>query len=200
MDFQPSEEQQLIRDTVAAFAAEQVRPAARDADESGNIPSSLVQQAWELGLVQSTIPESLGGLGASPSAITGSLICEALGWGDLSIALHILAPQLLTQPVIALGSQEQQLHVLSSYVGPQFTAGSAAVLEPRFGFDINDLATTATHSNDGVMLNGTKCFVPLAAEAQHSIVYAQTDNGLGAYIVPHDTPGLTISEPEKTWA
>ena len=61
--FQPTEEQQLIRDTVATFAREQIRPVAREADENGQIPSSLVQQAWELGLVQSTIPEAFGGVG-----------------------------------------------------------------------------------------------------------------------------------------
>lgn len=197
MNFQPTEEQELIRATVAAFAAEQIRPAAREADERGSIPSLLVQQAWELGLVQSTIPEAVGGAGESPSAVTGSLICEALGWGDLSIALHILAPQLVIQAVIALGTEEQHQHVLPAYVGLQFTPGTAALLEPRFGFDVKALATTAAHQNDRVILNGTKCFVPLAADAQHLIVYARADDGLGAYIVPRDTLGLRISEREK---
>ena len=197
MNFQPTEEQELIRETVAAFAAEQIRPVAREADESGDIPGQLIQQAWELGLVQSTIPEPLGGAGEPPSAVTGALICEALAWGDLSIALHILAPQLVTHPVIALGAQEQQQQVLPAYTGPQFTPGTAALLEPRFGFDVNDLATTAVSQNDTVTVSGTKCFVPLARDAQHLLVYARTDDGLGAYIVPPDTPGLSISEREK---
>ena len=98
--FQPTEEQQLIRDTVASFAREQIRPAARDADESGQIPSSLIQQAWELGLVQSPIPETFGGAGEAPSAVTGALVCEELAWGDLSIALHLLAPRFVIQPVL----------------------------------------------------------------------------------------------------
>ncbi len=92
LSFQPTEEQQLIRETVASFAREQIRPTARDADETGQIPSVLVQQAWELGLVQSSIPEAFGGAGESPSALTGALVCEELSWGDLSIALHILSP------------------------------------------------------------------------------------------------------------
>ena len=65
INFEPTEDQQMIRDTVAAFAPEQIRPAARDADESGAIPEALVQQAWELGLVQSAIPEEYGGMGAT---------------------------------------------------------------------------------------------------------------------------------------
>jgi len=197
VSFQPTEEQQLIRDTVASFAREQMRPAAREADETGHIPGALVRQAWELGLVQSTIPEAFGGAGESPSAVTGALVSEELGWGDLSIALYILAPKLVIQPVIALGSNEQKLQVLPCYTGRDFTAGTAAVMEPHFGFDINELTTTATHQNGDFVLNGSKCFVPLAAEAQHMLVYTRSDDGLSAFIVPRGTPGLTVAEREK---
>jgi len=197
INFQPTEEQQLIRDTVASFAREQVRLVAREADESGTIPETLIQQAWELGLVQSTIPEVFGGTGEKPSAITGALVCEELGWGDLSIALLLLAPWLITQPVTILGTEEQQRQVLPTYTGQEFTAGTAAVMEPRFGFAINALATIATGQNGGFVLNGAKCFVPLAADARHILVYARSDDGLSAFIVPQGTPGLTIVEREK---
>ena len=53
VSFEPSEEQQIVRDTVANFARDEIRPVAREADESGNIPPSLIQHAWELGIVQS---------------------------------------------------------------------------------------------------------------------------------------------------
>lgn len=195
--FQPTEEQQLIRDTVADFSREQIRPVAREADESGQIPSALVQQTWELGLVQSPIPETFGGAGEIPSAVTGALVCEELGWGDLSIALHILAPRLVIQPVLALGSDAQQQQVFSAYMGQHFTAGTAALIEPRFSFDVNELATTATQQGNDFILNGTKCFVPLAADAQHVLVYARSNDGLSAFVVPRGTPGLTTSEREK---
>src|SRR6266404_2300863 len=149
VDFQPTEEQQLIRDTVASFAREQIRPIAHDADESGQIPSQLIQQAWELGLAQSSIPETCGGVGETPSAITGALVCEELAWGDLAIALHILTPRLVIHPIVALGSEEQQQQILPTYAGATFTAGTAAVMEPRFGFDVNELATTVlAHNSD----------------------------------------------------
>ncbi len=197
MNFQPTEEQTLIRDTVATFAAEQIRPAAHEADESETIPNALIQQAWEIGLVQSTIPEAFGGIGEPPSALTGTLISEELGWGDLSIALHLLSPQLILQPLIALGSEQQKQQVLPAYTGAQFTAGTAALLEPRFGFDIQELATTATLQHERFTLNGTKCFVPLATAAAQLLVYARADDGLGAFLVPQDTPGLSIAEREK---
>ena len=197
LGFQPDDEQQLIRDTVAEFARERLRPLAHEADESGMIPTSVAQQAWEIGLVQSTIPEAYGGAGAGSSAVTGSLICEELAWGDLSLALHILSPQLVTYPVMALGTHEQKAQILSCYVGPHFTAGTAAVMEPRFGFDLNELATTAEQDNDEFVLNGTKCFVPLAAEAAYLLVYAKGDTGITAFLLPQDTPGLNIGEREK---
>jgi alkylation response protein AidB-like acyl-CoA dehydrogenase len=194
--FQPTEEQQLIRDTVSTFAREQIRPVAREADETGQIPSSLTQYAWELGLVQSTLPEAFGGSGESPSAITGALVCEELAWGDLSIALHVLAPRLVTQPLVSLGNDEQQ-QILRLYTGSDFTAGTAAVVEPRFGFDINELATTAITDKGDILLNGKKCLVPLAADAQHIVVYARQGEDLGAFLLPRGTPGLTVHEREK---
>jgi alkylation response protein AidB-like acyl-CoA dehydrogenase len=197
VSFQPSEEQQLIRDTVASFAREQIRPAARPSDESGQIPEDLVQQAWELGLVQSAIPEAFGGVGEAPSAVTSALVCEELGWADLSIALHLLAPRLVTYPVLALGTEAQQRAVLPAYAGAQFTAGTAALMEPDFRFDLHELGTTATRRNGDVVLNGTKCYVPLAADAQHLLVYARGADGLQAIVVPQGTPGLRVIEREK---
>lgn len=197
ISFQPTEEQQLIRETIADFAREQIRPIAREADESGVIPDRLIQQVWELGLIQGTIPESCGGGGESPSALTGVLICEELAWGDVSVACHVLAPRLVVQPVVALGTDEQKRQILPAYTGANFAAGTAALLEPRFGFAIHELATTATRQDGGFQLQGTKCLVPLAADARYVVVYAQAEDGLGAFLVPQGTPGLLIGEREK---
>ncbi len=197
VSFQPTEEQELIRDTVAAFAREQIRPAAHDADESGRIPETLVQHAWELGLVQSGIPEAFGGHGDTRSVVTGALLCEELAWGDLSVALHLLAPRLITYPVAELGTEAQQREVLSKYTGESFAAGTAAIMEPSVRFDVHELSTTATARNGHVVLEGTKCYVPLGAEAEHLLVYARSSDGLGAFIVPRDTAGLTVGEREK---
>jgi alkylation response protein AidB-like acyl-CoA dehydrogenase len=198
ISFEPSEEQQLVRDTVASFAQEQIRPAARAADEAGEIPESLVQQAWELGLVQNAIPEAYGGYGDQRLAITSALVCEELGWADLSIALHILAPRLAAYPVIELGSEALCQAVLPAYAGDRFAAGTAAVMEPSLHFDLGALATRAVRRNGEVVLTGTKCLVPLAAEAQHVLVYARgEDDGLGIYVVPRGTPGLSVVEREQ---
>jgi alkylation response protein AidB-like acyl-CoA dehydrogenase len=197
ISFEPTEEQQLVRDTVASFAREQLRPAARAADEAGEIPSGLLQQAWELGLVQNAIPEAFGGYGDTRSAVTSALVCEELGWADLSMALNILAPRLATYPVLELGTEAQQRDILPAYTGTEFTAGTAAMMEPAFTFDVNELSTTATRRNGGYVLNGAKCYVPLAADAQHTIVYARGEAGIAAFVVPRGTPGFLVGEREK---
>ncbi|MGD9763286.1 MAG: acyl-CoA dehydrogenase family protein [Candidatus Binatia bacterium] len=197
VSFEPSEEQLLIRDTVADFARERMRPAARAADESGAVPEPVIQQGWELGLVQATIPEAYGGSGEPRSAVTSALICEELAWGDLSLALHIMAPRLATYPVIELGTEAQQREVLPAYAAAQFAAGTAALLEPSFAFDARACATTATREDGRIVLNGAKCCVPLAADAQHVVVYARTPEGLSAFLVPRGAAGVTAVGPES---
>ncbi len=197
INFEPTEDQQMMRDTVASFAADQMRPLSREADESGVIPDSIVQQAWALGLIQSAIPEEHGGYGGDRSAVTSALVCEELGWADLSMALHFLAPRLVTYPVMELGSDEQKKEVLPAYCGDKFAAGTAAVMEPSMAFDINDLSVTAARENGNYVLNGSKCYVPLGAEARHTVVYARGDDGTAAFLVPADTPGFEVVEREK---
>jgi acyl-CoA dehydrogenase len=202
VSFQPTEEQQLIRETVAAFAHEQVRPHARETDERGHVPQEIVEQGWQLGLVQSAIPEAFGGNGDPRSAITGALIAEDLAWGDLSIALHLLAPRLVAYPVLAAGTPEQKEKVLTAYAGPKFRAGTAAVMEPRFDFDLAGLTTTARRDDGHYVLNGAKCFVPLGDEAEHLLVYASTNDapgpgGVSGFLVDKGTPGLRVLEREK---
>jgi len=198
IDFELDEEQQLIRETVTSFAAEKVRPAAREADETGTIPDALVRAAWELGLVQGSVPEAYGGYASGlPSAITGTIVAEALAEGDLAVALHILSPRLVVDAVLQLGSEEQKRDVLPTYVGDAFTPGSAAVVEPWLGFHFTKMRTTAKRDGNDWVLDGEKCQVPLATKAPHVVVYAATDGGIGAFLVPSGAAGLSVGEREK---
>src|SRR5260370_30414713 len=107
IDFELSEEQQMIRDSVGAFAREEIRPSARPADETGTIPTALVAKAWQLGLVSGPVPEKFGGGGDTRSAVTGAIVTEELGFGDMSIASHMLSPRLLAFPLIEMGTHAQ---------------------------------------------------------------------------------------------
>ena len=198
IDFELDEEQQLIRETVTSFASEQLRPAAREADETGLIPASIVKAAWDLGLIQGSVPEAYGGYAAGePSAVTGAIVAEGLAEGDLAIALHLLSPRLVVDPVLRLGSEEQKLAILPTYMGDRFTPGSAAVVEPWIGFHFTKMRTGARRDGNDWVIDGEKCQAVLAASAPHIIVYAATADGIGAFVVPAGTAGMTVSEREK---
>lgn len=202
IDFQLTEEQQMIRDTIAGFARDEVRPLAREADESSALPPALVEKIWELGLVRGAIPEQFGGDGGERSAVTGVIAAEELGYGDLSVALHSLAPRLFAYPILEMGTEAQKASYLKNFTGPKFAPATAAVMEPRWDFDLTELAATARRDGASFVLNGTKCFVPLAAESEAILVYARNGEGAGfagvdAFIVPRGNTGLKVGEREK---
>jgi acyl-CoA dehydrogenase len=197
ISFTPSEDQQMIVNMVKEFVNDHVRKIYRECDESGDIPSSIIDTAWELGFIASGIPEEFQGFGGERSAVTGTLIAEELAWGDLSMAMHILCPALVATPVVEMGTEEQKKQYLPSFCGDKFKVATAALIEPRFDFDPAVLQTTAKQGNGGYVLNGEKCFVPLAADADLLLVYANDNGNTQGFIVEKGAPGLEIVEREK---
>jgi acyl-CoA dehydrogenase len=202
ISFDLSDEQKMVRDTVAAFALEQVRPAARAADESGAIPPELLAKGWELGLVRGSLPEAVGGYGDPRVAVTGAIVAEELAYGDLSYALHALAPRLLAYPLIEMGTDAQRSRYLPPLAGDNFVAATAALMEPVFDFDPAAMRTTAEPTFGDYVINGAKCYVPLASESEMILTYAARRavsgvGGVDGFLVPRDLPGVTISGREK---
>lgn len=195
-DLEMTEEQKLVHDTVASFARAEIRPLARECDESGTIPAELADKGFELGLVHSAIPEEQGGYGEPRSAVTGAIVAEELGWGDVSLAMHLLAPRLLVYPLLDAGTPEQRAKYLPAFT-KAFRPATAAVVEPRFDFDTMEFATTARRDGDGFVLEGTKCFVPLADESETMLVVAQLEDAPAAFLVERSAAGVTVGEREK---
>src|SRR2546428_11050771 len=133
VNFKPTDEQELNRQTIAGFAREVLRPAAREADEKNAVPETVVQRGWELGLVQSPIPEALGGYGDARSAITSALLLEELAYGDLALTLHLLAPRLLTIPLLVAGAAEQRGPGGARCAGAAFPPGATGFVPPPRG-------------------------------------------------------------------
>jgi alkylation response protein AidB-like acyl-CoA dehydrogenase len=196
ISFSPTEEQQMVMNMVRQFATDEIRKIYRDCDENGEIPASIINTAWKLGLVSNTIPGEYGGSGVERSSVTGCLIAEELAWGDLSIAMHILCPLLVTLPIIEMGTAEQR-KLLSDFSSNKYRAASAALIEPRFNFDPFSLSTTAHLAGNNYILDGIKCYVPLAAEAETIIIYATENGTQQGFIINKGTPGVTLSEREK---
>jgi acyl-CoA dehydrogenase len=197
VNFKPSDEQELVRDTMAGFAREVLRTHARESDEKGEVPEDVVRRGWELGLVQSSIPEALGGYGDARSPVMNGLILEELAYGDLALTLHLLTPRLFTTPLLVAGTDAQRERWLGRFTGPEFTVATAAFTEPRWDFDPSAMQTRAEKKGGDWVLSGTKCLVPLAATAEAFVVYAATPDGLGAFVVERGASGLTVGERER---
>jgi len=198
ISFTPSEEQQMIVDAVHAFAEEQMRPAAHEADESGHPPADVIQTGWEIGLLAGAIPEDVGGFGEH-SALTGVLAAEEMAWGDLSLALQIMTPALFALPVLLSGTEEQQRRYLPDFCEDRFPAATAAVVEAAIRFDPRRPATIATPVNGGWVLDGRKTCVPLAADARTILVFARDSEteAVHGYVVDWDAAGVTVGERNK---
>jgi len=194
IDFQPTDEQQLVIDTVRQFATNEIRPKARECDESKQLPEKVIEQAHELGLVANALPESAGG-GGERSAVTGVLVAEELAVGDLAIALAILSPGLSALPIAEFGTEEQKQQ-LARFVGARFAAGSLAWVEPRFDSDPFRPQTTARRDGGDYVLDGAKCFVPWIDGAEPVLVVASENGTPQAFLMPRTASGLS-ADPER---
>lgn len=197
-DLTPSDEQQLMRDTVAGFAAEQLRPAAQAADSACAAPAELLRAAAELGLGSMQVHEELGGVGgAERSVMTNALIAEALAHGDMGLAVACLAPVGVAAALAEWGTAAQQAAYLESFADEKAPVASIAVQEPQALFDPFKLKTEAKRGSDGgYVLSGEKSLVPVAATAELFLVAAQTVHGPALFIVEAGTKGVVIeAEP-----
>ncbi len=197
ISFTPTAEQQLIVETVRRYAAERMRPAAHDADESRAISPDIITKGWDLGLLPSTIPEQYGGFSETHSAVTGALAAEELAHGDLATALYLLTPNLFAIPLLHCGTHAQRDHWLPKVLDGDFPHVTAALIEPRWNFDPHALETTATCEQGAYRLNGLKGYVPLAETANAMLVYAREGSSTQAFIVEKGAEGLSIVEREQ---
>jgi alkylation response protein AidB-like acyl-CoA dehydrogenase len=198
ISFKTSEEQDVVREAMHEFAEQAVRPLARDADEASRLPEGFLAQSWELGLIATQLPESVGGGGEARSPLTNALVLEELAWGDVTLALAALAPAAFAFAVADQGTEEQQRALLPAFCGDAFHAASLALVEPGALFDPTLPRTFAEPKGESAfVISGAKSFVPLADRASHFLVIARNNGGRDAFIVPRDAEGLQISEPEK---
>ncbi len=194
--FEPSEEQKMLIDAINRYALSDLRAKAHDADEENLFPKPIVEKGWELGFLQASIPEQYGGFGER-SAVTGVLAAEEFAWGDMAGALAIMTPGLYATPILLAGSEEQKQELIPPVIEAEWQPYTAALIEPYFDFDPNELRTTASANAVGYTLNGQKAYVPYAAEARAMIVYANLEGLTQGFIVPAGTPGLEVGEREK---
>jgi alkylation response protein AidB-like acyl-CoA dehydrogenase len=199
LDFTPTQEQQMLIEAIHRFAANDLQPKAHEMDETTEIPEAIIHKGWEIGLLPASIPESLGGFGEY-SAVTNVLALEELAFGDMAVAMKLMAPALFAYPILFEGTDDQKGRFLPLMAEVEPYPATAALVEPRITFDPFELKTTVTRQGDGsFVLNGQKCYVPNAADAKWLLVYA-TDTAkqkVGAFLVERESEGVIIGEREK---
>ncbi|PTA69809.1 acyl-CoA dehydrogenase family protein [Deinococcus arcticus] len=193
MDFTLSDEQRQLQQLARDFARKEIIPIAAEYDQKEELPWQVVEKAFEVGLLNPSIPEHAGGLGLG--MFDECLIGEELAYGCMGIYTVLMASELGIAPVLIGGTEEQQ----KRFLGPLTEkAGLAAfaLSEPNNGSDAAGMHTTAVLDGDEWVLNGTKMWISNGGLADFTVVFATTDKQGGhratvALVVPRDAPGFS---------
>jgi alkylation response protein AidB-like acyl-CoA dehydrogenase len=192
-DLTPDDDQKMIVETVSEFAQEVLRPAAHDADEAAAYPADLIAKAAELGITALNVSEDFDGIAEHRTTVTNVLVAEALAYGDMGLALPILAPSGVAAALTHWGSADQQATYLTEFAGENVPQACVAIAEPQALFDPTMLKTTAVRTPSGYRLDGVKSLVPAAAAAEVFIIAAQLNGKPTMFIVESSAAGLTVT-------
>lgn len=199
IDFQLTEEQEQIKRLARSFAEKEIIPRAAEYDEKEEVPWEIIEKAYAVGLMNTTVPEEYGGQGLNH--VTQALIAEELAYGCLGINGTFGANGLALTPLLLAGTEEQKQRFLKPFCSkPQLAA--FCLTEPNAGSDASNIATTAVREGDEYVINGTKCFITNGGVAALYTVFCTVDRsrglkGITAIVVPGDTPGLSAGKKEK---
>ncbi len=199
MDFSLTEEQQLIHQTVREFAEREVRPHAAQWDREGVFPRALTPKIAELGLWGMIVPTAYGG--SEVDVLSMALAIEALAWGDGGVALSVASHNsLCTGHLVGFASEEQKRRYLPGLAAGE-TLGAWCLTEPGAGSDAGAIQTRAERRNGDWILSGTKVFVTQGSIGGVYVVMTITDpaagrDGISAFIVERDNPGLRVGKKE----
>ena len=200
MDLELTEEQKLLQKTVREFAESEVKPLAKELDETGHFPRGLFKKAAEIGLTGVALPETEGGAGFDHVAY--SIVIEEISRCCASTGV-ILSVQnsLYCDPIHRYGTDEQKNKFLLPFARGE-KIGCYALTEPQAGSNAAALQTKAVKKGDAYVLNGTKAWITNGGAADAAIVYVNTEpakgeKGITALVVEKDTPGFKVGKEEK---
>ncbi|MCS6927177.1 MAG: acyl-CoA dehydrogenase family protein [Candidatus Binatia bacterium] len=192
MDFRLAEEDRLLRAAVRNFVEEQANAVWREIERTGELPAHLLDGLRALGLFGLSIPPEYGGLGLS--VVQKAIVHEMMGRGPWGLASFLsVHTGIGCIGIVRFANETQKRHYLPKMATGEWI-GSFALTEPGAGSDAGALATTATRSGDHYILNGRKIFITNAPKAHHFFLFARTHNGISAFLVDADSPGLSIGQ------
>ena len=192
MNFELSQEQRLLRETLARFCEERIRPRAAAIDEAGEFPRELFMELAELGFFGLRYPEALGG--TDVDLVTYCLAISEIARGSLSLAALAAMQSLMgTHFLYKYGDEAIHERLLKPAIQGR-KIGTICITEPDAGSDLSAIATSAEKVDAGYRLNGQKAWVTSAPIADFFTVFARTGKGepLTIFLAEKDFPGLTV--------
>ncbi len=199
IDFELSEDQQMMRDMARDFADKELKPVAQKLDEEAIWPADILKKMGELGFLGMTLPEEFDGAEMDP--ISYALAIEEISRGEASCGVIMsIHDSLVCELILEFGTDEQKKRFLPRLARGELI-GCFSLTESGAGSDAGAVATTAAKEGDDYVLNGTKIFTTGGPYADVIIVFASTDRskgskGMSTFIVPKDTPGLEVGTIE----
>jgi glutaryl-CoA dehydrogenase (non-decarboxylating) len=194
MNFNFTEEQNMLRDTVRSFVDKEIMPYIADWDREGQFDPNIYNKLANLGLMGVCIPEEYGGSGMDYNAL--AIVCEELERGDTAFRTAVsVHTGLNSMTLLQWGNEEQK----QKYLTPQAEGskiGAFGLTEPGAGSDVAALQSTAIKDGDHYILNGSKTWISLCDVADHFLVFAYTDkskkhHGISAFIVERTWDGFS---------
>ena len=196
MDFSLNEEQRMFQSMFRDFVAKEIEPHAEEIDHEETLPQGMLNSAANQGFLAATLPEAY--FGAELDGVSYAMLLEEVARGCVSMAVVIATHvSLVAMSILAAGTDEQKEEWLMPMAAGE-VVGAFALTEPDAGSDARALRTRATVDGDEVVLDGVKTWVTNGAVAGLFVVFARGENGVDAYLVPADTPGLTVGYREPT--
>lgn len=200
MNIELTEDQKLLQRTVREFAEVEVKPLAREIDETARFPIENIRKAGELGLTGVCVAEKYGG--AAMDHVAYSIVIEEIARVCASTAV-ILSVQnsLYCASVETYGTEEQKQKFLVPYARGE-KIGCYALTEPQAGSNAAALATKAVRKGDKYVINGSKAWITNGGVADAGIMYVNTspekgEKGITALLVEKGTPGFVVGKEEK---
>jgi acyl-CoA dehydrogenase len=193
-----TEEQEALKAMAREFAEKEMKPKAAKYDEGHEFPEDVMKKAFEVGFLTCKIPEEYGGEGLSD--IDTVIVSEELAGGCAGMYTTMMVNALAYTPIILFGTDEQKKKFLTPHT-EKMSFASFCLTEREAGSDAGALKTTAKKVGSEYVINGSKCFISNAGIANLYVVFANSNpdkgmRGMSAFIVPRETPGLTIGKVE----
>lgn len=199
MEYFLSEEQQMMVDLAKKVAQEKMKPVREHYDETEEFPWPVIEELAKADLCGVYIPQEYGGFGGGVFEL--ALVTEELCKVDGGISLALAATALGAFPIVLYGSPEQKQKYLPNIAAGKHLA-AFGLTEPEAGSDATAMRTTAKKEGDFYILNGTKCFITNAGEAEVYTILAKTNpergaRGISCFIIEKGMPGFDFGKKEK---